>query len=123
MKILVVDDEVKIADILSERFRLRGVDAVPVYNGKSALEAINREPFDGIVLDLRLPDINGMEVLRQVMDDFPNIKVIILSGHGTDKDFKNCLKMGAIQCFHKPANIQKLSEAFSKNWKIRDEDT
>ena len=69
--------------------------------------------FDGIILDLRLPDIDGVEVLRRVRKAFPDIKVVILSGHGNDKDFETCLALGAVACFHKPAKISKIAEAFT----------
>ena len=122
MKILIVDDEIKIANVLSERFRLRGIDAIPVYDGRSALETLKKDYFDGMILDLRLPDIDGMEILRQTRQSFPKIKVVMLSGHANDQDFKNCMEMGAIHCFHKPADIKRIAEAFSKNGQIGDED-
>jgi DNA-binding response OmpR family regulator len=115
MKILVVDDEKKIADTLAERLRLRGFDAVTVYDGASALSMVHEESFDGIVLDLRLPDINGIEVLRQTMKEFPAIRVVILSGHGTESDFQTSLELGAIACFQKPADIAKLTKALAES--------
>jgi DNA-binding NtrC family response regulator len=114
MKILVVDDEKKIADTLAERLRLRGFDAVTVYDGASALSLVRTERFEGIVLDLRLPDINGIEVLRQTMKEFPAIRVVILSGHGTERDFQISLELGAIACFQKPANIKELTAALAE---------
>ncbi|MFC1885274.1 response regulator [Thermodesulfobacteriota bacterium] len=121
MKILIVDDEVKIANVLSERFRLRGIDAIPVYDGKSALDLVKKDSFDGIVLDLRLPDIDGKEVLKQIRKEFQHIDVVILSGHANDQEFKKCMQMGAIVCFHKPANIQEIAEVFLKSGKVSDE--
>ena len=114
MKILVVDDEKKIANALAERLGLRGFDATPVYDGTSALSLLGKDTFDGIILDLRLPDIDGIEVLRQTKEEFPNIRIVILSGHGNEQDFKTCLELGAIACFHKPANILKLTEALAQ---------
>ena len=114
MKILVVDDEKKIANVLAERLGLRGFDATPVYDGTSALSLLGKDDFDGIILDLRLPDIDGIEVLRQTKGKFPNIGIVILSGHGNEQDFKTCLELGAIACFHKPANILKLTEALAQ---------
>jgi len=114
MKILVVDDEKKIANALAERLGLRGFDATPVYDGTSALSLLGKDTFDGIILDLRLPDIDGIEVLRQTKGKFPNIGIVILSGHGNEQDFKTCLELGAIACFHKPANILKLTEALAQ---------
>lgn len=114
MKILVVDDEKKIANALAERLGLRGFDATPVYDGTSALSLLGKDTFDGIILDLRLPDTDGIEVLRQTKGKFPNIGIVILSGHGNEQDFKTCLELGAIACFHKPANILKLTEALAQ---------
>jgi len=114
MKILVVDDEKKIANALAERLGLRGFDATPVYDGTSALSLLGKDTFGGIILDLRLPDIDGIEVLRQTKEEFPNIRIVILSGHGNEQDFKTCLELGAIACFHKPANILKLTEALAQ---------
>ena len=114
MKILVVDDEKKIANALAERLGLRGFDATPVYDGTSALSLLGKDTFDGIILDLRLPDIDGIEVLRQTKGKFPNIQIVILSGHGNEQDFKTCLELGAIACFHKPANILKLTETLAQ---------
>ncbi len=113
MKILVVDDENKIADVLAERLGLRGFDATPVYDGISALTRLQDETFDGVVLDLRLPDIHGIEILRLIKERSPGLKIVILSGHGTEQDFKACLKLGAVACFRKPAKISKLVEVLT----------
>ena len=113
MKILVVDDENKIADVLAERLGLRGFDATPVYDGISALTRLQDETFDGVVLDLRLPDIDGIEILRLTKERSPGLKIVILSGHGTEQDFETCLKLGAVACFRKPAKISKLVEALT----------
>ena len=113
MKILVVDDEQKIADVLAQRLSLRGFDAVSIYDGNSVLSRLKKEFFDGIILDLRLPDIDGIDVLRQVKKDFPNIRIVILSGHANTQDFKTCMELGAIACFHKPSNILKLINAIT----------
>lgn len=113
MKILIVDDEKKIADVLAERLHLRGFEAISVYDGTTALTRLDRENFDGVVLDLRLPDIDGIEVLRLARLNFPDVRFVILSGHATEKDFKTCKELGAIACFQKPAKIEKLAEAFN----------
>jgi DNA-binding response OmpR family regulator len=113
MKILVVDDETKIADVLAERLRLRGFQSTPVYDAESAFSALKRSLFDAIILDLRLPDIDGIEVLRRVRRMYPEITVVILSGHGNDQDFEACRALGAAACFHKPSTILELIEAFA----------
>ena len=111
MRILVVDDETKFANALAERLKLRGFEAEPVYDGTSALSTLRTDAFDGVILDLRLPDIDGIDVLRQTKEARPEIRVVILSGHANEHDFSTCLELGAIACFHKPANIANLIEA------------
>lgn len=113
MKILVVDDEKKIADVLAERLTIRGFDAAPVYDGNSALERLKSENnIEAMILDLRLPDIDGIEVLRQTRQSYPRIKVAILSGHASDLDFRTCLDLGAVACFQKPADISEIIKIF-----------
>jgi len=110
MKILVVDDEKKFARVLAERLRLRGFDVTPVFDGTSALTRLQGEHFDGMVLDLRLPDTDGIQVLKQTREKLPDMKVVILSGHATQQDFKACRELGATACFHKPAKISELAQ-------------
>ncbi len=121
MKVLVVDDEEKIANALAQRLALRGFDATPVYDGRSALSRLGRDGFEGVILDLRLPDIDGIEVLKKAMKMSPHIRVVILSGHANEQDFKTCLYLGAIACFHKPAKISELEEALTQTPEKKDE--
>ena len=115
MKILVVDDEKKIANVLADRLGLRGFEAVAVYNGSSALLRLKKETFDAAILDLRLPDMDGKDVLRNIAEDFPGIRVVIVSGHANEHEFQTCLEMGAIACFHKPVNIVTIIKAFERS--------
>jgi two-component system response regulator CpxR len=121
MKILVVDDEKKIADVLSQRLTLRGFDATPVYDGKTALALLRRDSFDSMILDLRLPDIDGIEVLRKTLEALPHMRVVILSGHADEQDFETCLELGAIACFNKPGKISELEAALTQKSEKRDE--
>lgn len=114
MHILIVDDEKKIADVLAERMGLRGHEAVPVYDGESGLERLDTERFDGVVLDLRLPGISGETVLRDIGERHPGLPVIVISGHANQDEFDNCVKLGAVACFQKPADIGKILEIFNQ---------
>ena len=107
----VVDDEKKIANVLAARLGLRGFGAAAVYDGASALSQLRQNTFGGVILDLRLPDIDGVEVLRKVMEDFPDTRVVIVSGHANEQEFKACLEIGALACFHKPVNIDTIIKA------------
>jgi two-component system, OmpR family, response regulator CpxR len=113
-KVLLVDDEPELVQTLSERLMIRDVGSIVAYDGESALRCIRDEQPDVIVLDLRMPGIDGFEVLRRVKRDYPDIEVIILSGHGTEADRKTCLGLGAFACFLKPVDIDLLCEALKK---------
>jgi two-component system response regulator CpxR len=121
MKILVVDDEKKIADVLSQRLALRGFEATPVYDGRTALLLLRRDSFDSMILDLRLPDVDGIEVLRKTLEALPHMRIVILSGHAGEQDFETCLKLGAIACFNKPGKISELEAALKQKSEKRDE--
>ncbi|MBN1834143.1 MAG: response regulator [Deltaproteobacteria bacterium] len=121
MKILVVDDEKKIADVLSQRLTLRGFDATPVYDGRTALLLLRSDSFDGMILDLRLPDIDGVEVLRKTLQALPHMRIVILSGHADEHTFETCLELGAIACFNKPGKISELEAALTQKSEKRDE--
>ena len=73
-----------------------------------------------MILDLKMPGIDGIEVLRRVKETNPEIEVIILTGHGSEADRETCMKLGAFAYLHKPVNIDLLSETLKKaNEKIK----
>lgn len=106
--ILIVDDEQRYADMLANRLRLRGLACRVRYDGRTALEIVGQEFFPWVVLDLRLPDIHGSEVLSRVKTISPETRVIILTGHGTDTDRKQCLALGAHSFMNKPMDIKRM---------------
>ena len=95
IKILLIDDEVQFVDTLKDRLFLRGFDAAVAYNGEDGLKKVKANPPDVIVLDLRMPGIDGFEVLRAVKKTNPEVQVIILTGHGGDAEEASAFRMGA----------------------------
>jgi len=108
LKVLLVDDEKEFVESLSERLELRNLDADIAYDGEQALEAVKDGKHDVMVLDLRMPGIDGIEVLRRVKETNPDVQVIILTGHGTDKDEEIAKKLGAFAYLKKPVDIDQL---------------
>jgi len=106
--ILIVDDERRYADMLAKRLGLRGLTCEVRYDGQTAIAAVAEVPFPAVILDLRLPDLYGTEVLREIKDCRPETTVIILTGHGTEKDKKACLALGAHAFMNKPLDIDRL---------------
>ena len=79
-------------------------------DGEQALEMLQDEVPDVMVLDLRMPGIDGMEVLRRVKKQYPQLEVIIMTGHGSDKDEAEARRLGAFDYLRKPVDINRLME-------------
>ncbi|AGF78494.1 CheY-like receiver, AAA-type ATPase and DNA-binding domain-containing response regulator [Desulfocapsa sulfexigens DSM 10523] len=109
-KVLLVDDEQEFVQTLSDRLNTRNYGSYPVFDGEQALELLVNELPDVMVLDLKMPGIGGVDVLRKTKEFNPDIKVIILTGHGSEEDRKVCMKLGAYAYLHKPVDIAQLTE-------------
>jgi DNA-binding NtrC family response regulator len=108
INILLVDDEEEFVKALSERIQLRDHGSEIALSGEQALKKIGEKRPDVMVLDLKMPGMNGIEVLRHVRKAYPELPVIILTGHGTDKDEEEALRLGAFQYLKKPVKIEIL---------------
>jgi two-component system, OmpR family, response regulator CpxR len=119
-KLLIVDDERQFVQTLSERLRLREIGSVVAYDGESALTMIKEEEPDVMILDLKMPGIDGIEVLKRVKQTNPAIEVIILTGHGSEADKDLCMQLGAFAYLQKPVDVALLSDTIKKaNEKIK----
>ena len=106
--LLIVDDEHRYADMLAKRLGLRSLTCKVCYDGWTAIDMVERDSFPVVILDLRLPDLYGTEVLEQIMRRRPETEVVILTGHGTEKDREQCLARGAYSFMNKPVDIERL---------------
>ncbi len=119
-KVLLVDDEREFAQTLSERLIMRDMGSAVAYDGESALNLIKEDEPEVIIVDLKMPGIDGFDVLRKVKETRPEIEVIILTGHGHEADRQLCMELGAFAYLQKPLDINVLSETIQKaNEKIR----
>lgn len=119
-KLLLVDDEREFVQTLSERLLMRDMGSAVAYDGESALEVVREDEPDVMILDLKMPGIDGIEVLRRVKETQPHIEVIILTGHGSEADEKTCMQLGAFAYLHKPVDVEELSATIKRaNEKIR----
>jgi DNA-binding NtrC family response regulator len=110
LRILVVDDEEELVHALVERLQLRGMDALGVVTGKEALERIRSEAFDVILLDVKMPGLGGMKVIREIKDQHPELQVIMLTGHSSAQDAEKGRQLGAFEYLQKPVNIDNLCQ-------------
>ena len=119
-RVLLVDDEREFAETLSERLMIRDVGTAVAHDGQSALSLIENDDPEVMIIDLKMPDINGLEILKKVKKTRPEIEVIVLTGHGSDADKDICLNLGALAYLQKPVEIEELNELIQKaNAKIR----
>ncbi len=119
-KVLLVDDEREFVQTLSERLEMREVGSHAVYDGESALDMVRQDEPEVMILDLKMPGIDGIEVLRRVKQESPDIEVIILTGHGSEADRETCMGLGAFAYLQKPVDIDVLSDTLKRaNDKVR----
>jgi len=108
--VLLVDDEEKFLDALSQRLGTRGLDAVTATSGEEALVKIKNKNFDAIILDITMPGIGGIETLKRIRKENPELQIIMLTGRGSVDKAVEAMKEGAIDFLEKPADIEKLLE-------------
>jgi len=114
LRILLVDDEKEFVQTLSERLKMRQFTSEIAYNGQEALDFTEQEDTEVMILDLKMPGIDGFEVLKKIKKSKPDIEVIILTGHGTETDKKTCMDLGAFAYLQKPADIDLITETMKK---------
>mgnify|MGYP000848869184 CR=1 FL=1 len=117
-KVLLVDDEREFAQTLSERLQMREYGSAVVYDGAEALSLVAEDEPEVMVLDLKMPGVDGLEVLRRVKQEHPNVEVIVLTGHGSKEIEKECMELGACAYLEKPVDMdtltQKMQEAYKR---------
>ena len=116
-RILLVDDEKEFVHTLSERLKMREYESDVVYSGQDALDYTEDGNTEVMVLDLKMPGVDGFEVLKKVKASNPDTEVIILTGHGSEDDRKTCLELGAFAYLQKPADIDKLTMTMKEAYK------
>lgn len=121
-KVILVDDEREYAETLSERLQMRDMGANVVYNGREALSLLDNEEPEVMVLDLKMPGIDGLEVLRRVKEQHPKVEVIVMTGQGSEEDKNKCMKLGAFAYLEKPVDVEVLAQTMRKAYqKVRGE--
>jgi two-component system response regulator CpxR len=117
-KVLLVDDEKDFVHVLSERLKARSFESAIAYNGEEALSILETDEPDVMVLDLKMPGVDGIEVLRQVRKSHPDTQVIILTGHGGEREEAMARELGAFAYLHKPVDIEVLAKTMKEAYRI-----
>ncbi len=109
-RLLLVDDEQEFVSTLAERLSLRGIDTAMASDGEEALQRIEEFQPDVVVLDLMMPGMSGVEVLHRIKRDHPQMRVLLLTGHGSTREGIEGMRLGADDYLMKPINIDELIE-------------
>lgn len=113
-KVLLVDDEEQFLETLAERMRARGMEVTTATSAAEALKKVAEESYDAVILDLLMPEIDGIETLGIMKKKNPDIQVILLTGHATVEKGVEAMKLGAADFLEKPASVEVLTEKIKK---------
>ena len=119
VKLLIVDDDEKFLRIVSERLGLKDFDVTPITEGNQAIEVAKKDKFDVAILDLKMPGMDGMELLKILKEKHEFLEVIILTGHASIDSAVEATKQGAVGYLEKPYNFEKLLEILNEAYKTR----
>jgi DNA-binding response OmpR family regulator len=108
IKILLVDDERGFVDVISKRMSKRNIEVTKAYSGREALQALRKTDFDAAVLDLKMEDMDGIEVLKIFKKIIPDLPVIMLTGHGSEEAARDGIQLGALDYLTKPCDLEEL---------------
>ncbi|PIE66534.1 MAG: response regulator [Desulfobacterales bacterium] len=108
ISVLIADDEVDFASTLQTRLNLRKFKTAMTNSGQETLKVIDTAPPDVLVLDLKMPDLDGLEVLASVKTSHPDVQVIILTGHGSFEAGREGMERGAFDYLMKPVDLNQL---------------
>lgn len=108
LTVLLVDDEIDFASSLAERLKLRKIDAEIAISGDEAFKSVSKKRPDVVVLDLKMPGLDGLEVLKHMKILDSSIQVVLLTGHGSTREGIEGMRLGAFDFLMKPIDIDEL---------------
>ena len=110
LRILLVDDEEDFASTLAERLVLRGSSVAVATGGADALKLLRTDEFSVLILDVKMPGIGGLGLMNEIKRKYPDLPVILLTGHGSVADGERGIREGALDYLMKPIDIDELME-------------
>lgn len=108
-KVLLVDDEKDFLDIMSERMQARGMTVKTADSADKAMAMLKNESFDAIVMDFKMPGMDGIQALKNIKDQKPELQIILLTGYATVEKTVEAMKIGATDLLEKPADLEALA--------------
>jgi DNA-binding NtrC family response regulator len=120
-RVLIVDDEKDFVEMLGLRLEAAGEKVTAAYNGRECLKVLENKSVDVVILDIRMPGIDGIETLKEIKQRFPLVEVIMLTGHGSTESAVDGMKLGAFDYLLKPADFNDLTAKLNAARKRKDE--
>ena len=114
LKILLVDDEEGYVNVLAKRMTKRQVEVSVALSGSEAIQTLRKKDFDVAVVDLKMEDMDGIEVLKIFKKMDPELPVVMLTGHGSEKAARDGLALGAFDYLTKPCDLEDLLATITK---------
>lgn len=108
IKLLLVDDEKPFVEVLRKRLIKRNIDVATAFSGTEGIQVVRKVDFDIAVLDLKMGDMDGLEVLKTFKRMYSAMEVIILTGHGTEETVQDGMNLGAVAYLSKPCDFEEL---------------
>ncbi len=108
IRVLLVDDEAGFSDVMTKRLGKRGISVTAALSGTAGIQTLRKQDFDVAVLDLKMEDMDGIEVLQIFKKMVPSMPVIMLTGHGSEKAAKDGIAYGAYDYLLKPCELSDL---------------
>ncbi len=122
VRLLLIEDEKDFVNILSKRIKRRNIDVSKAFSGAQAIQALRGQEFDVAVLDLKMEDMDGIEVLKMLKIMDPQLAVIMLTGHGSAEAAEQGIKLGAFDYLTKPCGLEELLEKIMEAYAHRKQD-
>jgi DNA-binding response OmpR family regulator len=107
-KLLIIDDEKDFLDIIAERIRARGMDVSTVTSVEDALNMVEEESFDVVIMDFMMPGMNGFQTLKAIKEKKPGVQIILLTGYVPDEKRIEAKALGALDVIEKPPDLNDL---------------
>ncbi len=120
-RVLIVDDERDFVEMFSLRLKQQGERVSTAYSGREALDLLKQVSIDVVILDIRMPGMDGIDTLKQIRRLYPLVEVILLTGHGSTETAVEGMKLGAFDYLMKPADFDEINQKLENARKRKDE--